>query len=144
MKSVIYLFARITLLLFLFFLFFQIKTYPRVIESSLRRKEEKRKLKREALKKRKEGELEQKRIEIKQLKKRKKQELLEKIKNLKEITGNERLGFDVSYPEQAEASYFVLVFITVTFARMKIWKRISTRMSTIRKWASCLTKNFTS
>lgn len=74
----------------------QIKTYPRVIESSLRRKDEKRKEKRAALKKRKEEQLEKKRLEVKKLKKQKKQEILERIQKLKELTGNPELGFKVS------------------------------------------------
>ena len=74
---------------------FQIKTFPRVIEDSLRRKDEKRKRKREERKKRKEEQLVQKRLEVKRLKKQKREELMEKINKLKELTGNDTLGFDV-------------------------------------------------
>nr|BAH71230.1 ACYPI004410 [Acyrthosiphon pisum] len=49
-----------------------IKTYPRTMESSLRRKEDKRKKKREELTERKKKELEKRSLEIKQLKKLKK------------------------------------------------------------------------
>ncbi len=74
----------------------QIKTYPRSIESSLRRKDEKRKKKREAKKLKKEQLLREKRLEVKQLKKRKKEEFRQRIEKLKEITGNSQFGFDVS------------------------------------------------
>lgn len=89
----------------------QIKTYPRVIENSLRRKDEKRKKKREEKKKRKEELLEKKRLEVKQLKKQKKQELLDKIKKLKEITGNQELGFDV----RVFSIYLCVVFPVLIF-----------------------------
>lgn len=74
---------------------FQIKTYPRTMESSLRRKEDKRKKKREELTERKKKELEKRSLEIKQLKKLKKKEIIDRIRKLQEITGNKRVGFEV-------------------------------------------------
>ncbi|XP_050529809.1 protein KRI1 homolog [Daktulosphaira vitifoliae] len=71
-----------------------IKTYPRTMESSLRRKEEKRKLKREELAQRKKEEYEKRSLEIKKLKKIKKQEIIERIKKIQEITGNKSIGFE--------------------------------------------------
>ncbi|XP_025414385.1 protein KRI1 homolog [Sipha flava] len=71
-----------------------IKTYPRTMENSLRRKEEKRKKKREELTERKKKELEQRSLEIKQLKKIKKKEIVDRIRKLQEITGNKGVGFE--------------------------------------------------
>lgn len=65
------------------------------MESSLRRKEDKRKKKREELTERKKKELEKRSLEIKQLKKLKKKEIIDRIKKLQEITGNKRVGFEV-------------------------------------------------
>lgn len=74
------------------------KTYPRVIETSLRRKDETRKLKREERKLKKEQKLELKRLEVKRAKKEKKRELMDRIEKLKQISGNAQLGFDVNMP----------------------------------------------
>lgn len=72
-----------------------IKSYPRTINDTLRRKENKRKLKREEYKKRKEAEKQKKKEEIKRLKNLKKQEIEEKIDKIKKITGNEDLNLDI-------------------------------------------------
>ncbi|XP_025831127.1 protein KRI1 homolog [Agrilus planipennis] len=72
-----------------------LKRYPRTMESSLRRKDDKRKMKREEVKERKKKEKMQKMEEIKQLKALKKREIEEKIEMLKEITGNNEIGFNV-------------------------------------------------
>ncbi|XP_026812565.1 protein KRI1 homolog [Rhopalosiphum maidis] len=71
-----------------------IKTYPRTMENSLRRKEDKRKKKREELTERKKKELEKRSLEIKHLKKLKKKEIIDRIRKLQEITGNKRVGFE--------------------------------------------------
>uniref|UniRef100_A0A2H8TJZ2 Protein KRI1 n=1 Tax=Melanaphis sacchari TaxID=742174 RepID=A0A2H8TJZ2_9HEMI len=71
-----------------------IKTYPRTMENSLRRKEDKRKKKREELTERKKKELEKRSLEIKQLKKLKKKEIVDRIRKLQELTGNKRVGFE--------------------------------------------------
>lgn len=99
----------------------QIKTYPRNIENSLRRKDEKRKRKREEKKKRREELLLKKQQEVKQLKKQKKTEMLERIKKLKEITGNPQVGFDVS-----SSRFFFLKLFPMT------WNRRCTSSSDVR------------
>ncbi|KAK9700744.1 KRI1-like family C-terminal [Popillia japonica] len=71
-----------------------IKRYPRTIESSLRRKDDKRKLKRTETKERKQKEKLQKMEEIKQMQMLRKKEIEEKIQKLKEITGNDEIGFN--------------------------------------------------
>lgn len=67
------------------------------MENSLRRKEEKRKIKREELTERKKKELEKRSLEIKQLKKIKKKEIINRIRKLQEITGNKGVGFEVNF-----------------------------------------------
>ncbi|XP_056678732.1 protein KRI1 homolog [Monodelphis domestica] len=71
----------------------QVKTYPRTIASSVRRKDERRKEKREATRERKKKEKLKKQEELKQLKNLKRQEILDKLEKLREITGNEDGGF---------------------------------------------------
>ncbi|XP_039627272.1 protein KRI1 homolog [Polypterus senegalus] len=71
-----------------------IKTYPRTIASSVRTKDVRRKLKREETKERKQKEKQHKQEELKQLKNLKRQEILAKLQKLKELTGNETVGFN--------------------------------------------------
>ncbi|KAK7873092.1 hypothetical protein R5R35_000372 [Gryllus longicercus] len=66
-----------------------IKRYPRNAESSLRRKDDRRKIKRQEVQERKEAEKEAKREKIKQLKAIKRKEILYKIEQIKKITGND-------------------------------------------------------
>lgn len=70
-----------------------IKRYPRTVDHSLRKTDDRRKLKRAEIKERKEEEKKQKQDDLKQLKVLKRQEIEEKIKKLKEITGNDDIGF---------------------------------------------------
>ncbi|KAL1916494.1 uncharacterized protein VTP21DRAFT_5685 [Calcarisporiella thermophila] len=72
----------------------EIMTYSRNVEGSVRRKDDKRKQKREALKQRKEEEKLQKKEELKRLKNLKKKEIFEKLKQIQEITGNTSVGLD--------------------------------------------------
>ncbi|CAH1774978.1 unnamed protein product [Owenia fusiformis] len=72
-----------------------IKKYPRTIDDSMRRKDNKRSTKRVEVKQRKQEEKEKKKEEIRQLKNLKKKEILTKIEHLKEITGNQELGFSI-------------------------------------------------
>nr|CAD7570168.1 unnamed protein product [Timema californicum] len=69
------------------------KRYPRMMEHSLRKKDDRRKLKREELKKRKQEEKVRKREELKRLRAMKRKEIETKLEKLKEITGNAELGF---------------------------------------------------
>ncbi|XP_022185529.2 protein KRI1 homolog [Nilaparvata lugens] len=70
-----------------------IKRYPRTMENSMRRKDERRKQKRQETAKRKKEEKELKKLELKKIKEQKYKEIKEKIAKLKNLTGNPELGF---------------------------------------------------
>ncbi|KAJ2456179.1 Ribosome biogenesis protein Kri1 [Coemansia sp. RSA 2336] len=72
----------------------QIKTYPREIEGSLRRKDDRRKRARERAKERKAELKRQKAEELKRIKNQKKKGILEKLKEIQQITGNKTVGLD--------------------------------------------------
>ncbi|KAJ1951357.1 Ribosome biogenesis protein Kri1 [Linderina macrospora] len=72
----------------------QITSYPRNIEGSMRRKDDRRKLARERAKERKEEVKRQKAEELKQLKNRKRKEIIDKLKEIQGITGNKHVGVD--------------------------------------------------
>lgn len=71
-----------------------IKRYPRTMENSLRRKDNRRSQKRAEVKQRKEEDKLRKKEELKQLKALKRKEIEEKIEKLKEITGNDDIQFN--------------------------------------------------
>ena len=72
-----------------------IKSYPRTVADSMRRKENKRKEKRDEYKKRKELEKLKKKEEIKRLKSLKRKEINDKIEKLKKVTDNSELGLSI-------------------------------------------------
>nr|XP_022902585.1 protein KRI1 homolog [Onthophagus taurus] len=71
-----------------------IKRYPRTMENSVRKKDDKRKVKRAEVKERKQKEKQQKMEDIRKLKELKRKEIEEKIQQLKEITGNTDIDFN--------------------------------------------------
>ncbi|KAK6617201.1 hypothetical protein RUM44_005532 [Polyplax serrata] len=71
-----------------------IKRFPRTMEKSMRKKDERRKKHREGVKARKEMEKAKKVEELKRLKALKKKEIMDRIKKLQDITGNETIGFE--------------------------------------------------
>ncbi|CAM4747258.1 unnamed protein product [Rotaria magnacalcarata] len=72
-----------------------LKRYPRTIDDSVRRKDDRRKLKRAEKKQRKEFERKQKLEEIKRLKNLKKKEIFDKMKRLKVVAGDEDLPVNI-------------------------------------------------
>lgn len=111
------------------------------MENSLRRKEEKRKLKREELAQRKKNELEKRSLEIKQLKKIKKQEIIERIKKIQEVTGNKGVGFEVLLNKNYNFC-LSLYYCLKLFCRIQIWKKILIHPSMTKKCSNYLMKNF--
>ncbi|XP_041475852.1 protein KRI1 homolog isoform X3 [Lytechinus variegatus] len=79
-----------------------IKRYPRTVAESVRRKDSSRAEKRQEKKTRKEQVKQKKKEELKHLKNLKKQEIMERIDKLKEVTGNEKIGFD---PDDLEGDF---------------------------------------
>lgn len=77
-----------------------IKSYPRTIADSMRRKDNKRKEKRKEYKERKEAEKQKKKEEIKRLKNLKRKEIAQKLEKLKKITGNYDLKLGAEDLEQ--------------------------------------------
>ncbi|XP_037674314.1 protein KRI1 homolog isoform X2 [Choloepus didactylus] len=71
-----------------------VRTYPRRIASSVRRKDERRKEKREEMRERKRREKAKKQEELKQLKNLKRKEILAKLEKLRQVTGNKTLGLE--------------------------------------------------
>lgn len=71
------------------------KRYPRTIDDSVRRKDDRRKLKRQEKKQRKELERKQKLEEIKRLKNLKKKEILDKMNRLKAVAGDDDLRLNI-------------------------------------------------
>ncbi|KAJ2121975.1 Ribosome biogenesis protein Kri1 [Coemansia sp. RSA 720] len=72
----------------------QITSYPREIEGSLRRTDDRRKLARERAKERKAELKRQKAEELKRAKNQKKRAVLDKLAEIQAITGNSSVGFD--------------------------------------------------
>ena len=70
-----------------------IKSYPRTIGETVRRKDDRRVQKRKAATERKLKEKKRKKEELKELKNLKKKEILDKIDIIKEVTGNMDIGF---------------------------------------------------
>eukprot|EP01134_Creolimax_fragrantissima_P002086 CFRG2086T1 len=82
---------------------FDILSHPRQIGDSVRQKNDKRKLQREAKKARKQVQKEQKKAELHRLKNLKSVEILEKLRKIREITGNDDMEVDINADFDPEA-----------------------------------------
>jgi protein KRI1 len=71
-----------------------VKRFPRTIEDSLRREDERRKKQRETTKERKKDEKERQKEEVQRLKAYKRKEIMEKLQQLQEISGNADLPLE--------------------------------------------------
>ncbi|KAM9610854.1 protein KRI1 homolog [Morphnus guianensis] len=78
----------------------QVKTYPRNIPTSVRRRDERRKEKREQIRERKRKEKVRKQEELKQLKNLKREEMAARLARLREATGNAVVGFTETFLEE--------------------------------------------
>ncbi|XP_015275476.1 PREDICTED: protein KRI1 homolog [Gekko japonicus] len=76
-----------------------LQSHPRVIATSVRQKDERRKEKRSEIRERKRKARERKQEELKQLKNLKRQEILQQLEKLREITGSETLPFQEEHLE---------------------------------------------
>ncbi|XP_048359842.1 protein KRI1 homolog [Sphaerodactylus townsendi] len=76
-----------------------LKSHPRVIATSVRQKDERRKEKRLEIRERKSKAKERKQEELKQLKNLKRQEILQRLEKLREITGSETSPFQEGHLE---------------------------------------------
>lgn len=72
----------------------KVATYSRNVVDSVRRPDNKRKVQRQIRSERKDEEKNRKMEELKRLKNLKKKEIFDKLQKIKEITGNENVGFD--------------------------------------------------
>ncbi|CAG8741101.1 16028_t:CDS:2, partial [Dentiscutata heterogama] len=72
----------------------KVATYSRNVIDSVRRSDNKRKIQRQVRSERKNEEKKRKMEELKRLKNLKKKEIFDKLQKIKEITGNETVGFD--------------------------------------------------
>lgn len=89
------------------------------MENSLRKCDDRRKRKRNEVKQKKEAEEARKREELKRLKALKRKEIMEKIEKLKQVTGNDAVGFKVGFfnvnilhSGQVQSYFSIKYFIT--------------------------------
>lgn len=108
------------------------------MENSLRRKDDKRKLKRAEIKERKEKEKQQKKEELKKLQELKRKEIEEKIQQLKEITGNTDVAFNVRTLKTAKYCNILIKNLN----RMKTSMATLIRKLTTNECRLCLMMNF--
>ncbi|CAG0920056.1 unnamed protein product [Notodromas monacha] len=77
-----------------------IKSYPRTVGNTVRKKDTRRRDKREEVKSRKEREKAEKREELNRLKELKREEIMERLSKIKEVSGNDQLALEDQYLEE--------------------------------------------